>query len=125
MYVYVLICYMHICPCAIQPVLRECDTVQWIRHRGRALEDHPGPLWFGALWAPWALVGQALVGPWALVGQALVGVIGLLWAGPLWTTLGPRGLGPCGLPGPLWARPFWAPWTLVGRSLVGPLGPVG
>ena len=56
----------------------------------------PGRLWAEPLWAPWALVGRALVGP-----------------------LGACGPGPCGRPGPLWAL-----WALVGRALVGPLSPL-
>ena len=47
----------------------------------------PGPLWAGPLWAPWALVGQALVGPPRL-----------LWARPLWPSLGACGPGPYGPP---------------------------
>ena len=40
---------------------------------GRALVCPLWPLWAGPLWVPWALVGRALVGPWALMGWALMG----------------------------------------------------
>ena len=69
---------------------------------GQGLVDPPGLLWAGPLWAPWALMVQALVGwalvgtRWALVGRALVGPPG---------PLGPYGPGSCGPPGPSWAGP--------------------
>ena len=46
---------------------------------GRALVGSLGPLWAGLLWAPWVLMGRALMGrthygpPWALPGPALMG----------------------------------------------------
>ena len=70
----------------------------------------PGPLWAGPLWAPWALMGLALIGPpWALMGLP-----GPLWAEPLRASLGPYGPGPYGPP---WALMGWA---LMGRALMGP-----
>ena len=88
-----------------------------------------GPPWapLGHLWAPWGLLGRALVEslwvplgslfgpgncehpPWALacralVGQALVGTPGPLWAG---RALVGRALVP-------------PPWALMGQALIGP-----
>ena len=58
--------------------------------------QRPGPLW-----APWALVGQALVGShgpfWAPHGP--------LWAGPLWAPPGPSWAGRMWAAGPSWAKP--------------------
>ena len=88
-------------PCAISPLLRKCDAVQWVLHR------------LFVCWAPWAFwASWALLGcPYWLMGLALVGPLGR--CGPPWALmgrvlvapLGPRGLGPYGLPGPLWPRP--------------------
>ena len=72
---------------------------------------HPksGPLWARPLWAPWAVVGRALVdlpGPlrarpfWASLGPC-----GLLMGWALMGPLGPCGLGPIGPSGPSWAGP--------------------
>ena len=74
--------FQYIWPCAIQPLLRKGDPLQWVLHRallGRAIVGFP-----------WALVGllgpcgQSPCGqPWAFVHLALVGPLGPLWAEPL------------------------------------------
>ena len=76
-----------------------------LRARAQVLVGSPaGPLW----------------APWVLVGQALVGVLGL-WAGPLWSPWAFVGCpGPLCAPWALMRQPLWTLWALMGPGPTGP-----
>ena len=58
-----------------------------------------------------------------IMGWSLISLPGILWAGPVWASLGSMGPGLMGFPGPLWAGPLLAQPFLaggLGRALMAP-----